>query len=112
MLPNSSAPAAEIKSRGTLPKTGIGVVCNQWVCCGKPNCRCTAGALHGPYHYLFWREGGRLRKRYVSADKADALRRACKKRRQAQRDARDLLRESREAWRQLLALLREVERSD
>ena len=25
--------------------------------CGRANCRCTAGHLHGPYHALHWREG-------------------------------------------------------
>ncbi|MEA3198629.1 MAG: hypothetical protein QOE90_57 [Thermoplasmata archaeon] len=33
--------------------------------CGKTNCRCRAGQLHGPYTYKYWREGGRLRKAYV-----------------------------------------------
>jgi transcriptional regulator with XRE-family HTH domain len=30
--------------------------------------------LHGPYHYRFWREGGRLRKQYVKP--AELARRA------------------------------------
>jgi hypothetical protein len=30
--------------------------------CGRPNCsRCP----HGPYWYAYWREGGRLRSRYI-----------------------------------------------
>ncbi|MDQ4149855.1 MAG: hypothetical protein M3164_07705 [Actinomycetota bacterium] len=30
--------------------------------CGKPGCtRCP----HGPYWYAYWREGGRLRSRYI-----------------------------------------------
>lgn len=30
--------------------------------CGKPNCtRCP----HGPYWYVYWKEGGRTRSRYV-----------------------------------------------
>jgi hypothetical protein len=33
--------------------------------CGRSNCRCAAGALHGPYLYRRWREGGRLRRQYV-----------------------------------------------
>ena len=34
----------------------------QAVRCGKPGCtRCP----HGPYWYAYWREGGRLRTRYV-----------------------------------------------
>ncbi len=45
-----------------LPK--IGAVCLQHVRCGKPNCHCVLGARHAAW-YLFWRESGRLRKRYV-----------------------------------------------
>ncbi|MBD0335443.1 MAG: hypothetical protein ICV62_08140 [Cyanobacteria bacterium Co-bin13] len=32
--------------------------------CGKENCRCASGKLHGPYWYEYWREGSRVRKRY------------------------------------------------
>jgi hypothetical protein len=33
----------------------------EWVNCGK---RC-AGCPHGPYIYAYWRENGRLKKRYI-----------------------------------------------
>jgi hypothetical protein len=33
--------------------------------CGKPACRCARGALHGPYWYRRWREGGKQRRQYV-----------------------------------------------
>ncbi len=35
--------------------------------CGKPTCpRCAAGGSgHGPYWFAYWREGGRLRSRYL-----------------------------------------------
>jgi hypothetical protein len=33
--------------------------------CGRANCtRCP----HGPYWYAYWREGGRLRSRYIGKD--------------------------------------------
>src|SRR5436190_24256262 len=33
--------------------------------CGRENCtRCP----HGPYWYAYWREGGRLRSRYIGKD--------------------------------------------
>ncbi len=46
-----------------LPGTLIG----QYVKCGKPNCKCTRGELHGPYQCHFWTDGetGKLKKRYV-----------------------------------------------
>ena len=63
MLANSPSSAPDTKHQKPLPKKGA--VCIQWVRCCQPGCRCARGKLHGPYHYLFWREGGRLRKRYV-----------------------------------------------
>ncbi len=42
-----------------------GVVIREMKRCGKHACRCSSGALHGPYHYRYYRERGRLRKRYV-----------------------------------------------
>ena len=49
----------------TLPKMLPGAVCTEWKKCGKSNCRCAGGEMHGPYYYRYWREGGRLRKTYV-----------------------------------------------
>jgi hypothetical protein len=40
--------------------------------CGRANCRCLAGRLHGPYVIRHWREGGRQRKAYVPAAKVAA----------------------------------------
>lgn len=37
----------------------------EWVKCGK---KC-GGCPHGPYWYAYWREDGRLRKRYVGKGK-------------------------------------------
>jgi hypothetical protein len=50
-----------------LPKIGPlpGVLLANKVRCGKPNCRCASGQLHGPYFYRRWREGTRQRRRYV-----------------------------------------------
>lgn len=33
--------------------------------CGKAGCACRDGPGHGPYVYKYWKEAGRLRKRYV-----------------------------------------------
>jgi hypothetical protein len=39
----------------------------EWVRCGKLLCKCAGanGKLHGPYWYMYWREKGRLRSRYI-----------------------------------------------
>ncbi|GAB4379745.1 MAG: hypothetical protein Kow00121_34510 [Elainellaceae cyanobacterium] len=35
--------------------------------CGKAGCKCVGknGELHGPYWYVYWRDDGKLRSRYV-----------------------------------------------
>ena len=89
------------KTPEPLPKTLPGVVCQQWVRCGRPGCRCARGSPHGPYFYRFWRDGGRLRKEYVRrSDVAQVW---------AQCQARQELAGWREVWRQMAAQVREVE---
>jgi hypothetical protein len=95
----------EPKLPKSLHKTLPGVVCPQWVRCGRPNCRCARGRPHGPYHYRFWREGGRLRKQYVRPAELEEVRGRCEARR---RECRDL-RAAWATWRQMLAAVREVE---
>ena len=86
-----------------LPKTLPGAVCAQRVRCGKPGCRCARGQGHLAY-YRFWREGGRLKKRYVRRADLAAVRAACAARR---RESRELA-EAWQQWRQLVAVVREV----
>jgi len=94
-----------IESGETLPKMLPGAVCVQWVRCGKPNCRCARGDLHGPYYYRFWRESGKLHKAYVKRCDLDAVRAAC----EARRRERQELRVAMQAFRDLSARLRRVE---
>jgi hypothetical protein len=48
--------------------------------CGKGNCRCARGALHGPYYYRRWRDGtGRQRKAYVPRERLPEVRSALEK---------------------------------
>ena len=59
-----------------------GAVCAQWVRCGTATCKCARGELHGPYFYHFYREHGRLVKRYVKRADVEHIRAACDQRRQ------------------------------
>jgi len=68
----------------TLPNTRYGVkgsVCEQW--------RERNGKRYGPYYCLMWREGGRLRKRYLKREDVDAVRASCDERRAAERERRE-----------------------
>lgn len=67
----------------TLPNTRFGVkgsVHAQW--------RERDGVRYGPYYCLMWREGGRLRKRYLQREEADAVRASCDERRATEREHR------------------------
>lgn len=69
----------------------------QYVRCGKPGCHCAHGNKHGPYHYLFYRLDGRLRKRYVA--KADVVKigALCNSRREGRREIVEAIK-ARQRW--------------
>ena len=54
------------KPGNVFPKMHLaGSVHMEWKSCGRGNCRCCNGDLHGPYFTRRWRENGRLRREYV-----------------------------------------------
>ena len=60
----SPAPAHEVIAV-KHPAPGV-TIKQEMVRCGKKNCRCAqGGALHGPYWYKYWNEGGRTRSKYL-----------------------------------------------
>ncbi len=81
------------KNGNSIPKTAPaslpGVVCERYHKCGKANCRCTRGALHGPYFRRQWYDGGRLRSAYVRPRDLDAVRKACAAWHREQQEARE-----------------------
>ena len=100
------------KQAKALPKTAAAAVCAQWVRCGKPGCRCARGERHGPYHYVFRRQGGRLRKRYVRQADVATVQAQAQRRRERARRAREQRVAWRQQWRALLAGIREMERHE
>jgi hypothetical protein len=91
------------KTGDPLPKTLFGVVCAQWVRCGKPSCHCARGQGHLA-HYRFWRENGRLRKQYVRRGDLAAVQAACEARRRERRE----IAEAWQQWRKLVVVVQEV----
>ncbi len=98
------------KSEKTLPKMLPGVVCVQWKRCGRLSCKCTQGALHGPYYYRFWRDRGRLRKAYVRRSDVDAVRAACAAERQSKRAQRWSFAQASKELQRLVAVLKEMQK--
>lgn len=88
----------KIKTEKMLPKTMTGTVHEQYVRCGKPNCKCSRGELHGAYYYHFVRVGGRLTKRYLKATEVEAVRSAVHAR---QIEEKNWRKENDELWRKL-----------
>lgn len=86
------------KTQKVLPKTMPGTVHEQYVRCGKPNCKCSRGELHGAYYYHFVRVGGLLTKRYLKASEAEAIRLACLARQREEQERRS---ETDTLWRKL-----------
>ncbi len=95
----------ENKIAKPLPKTLPGYVCQQWKRCGKPNCRCARGRLHGPYFYRFGWKNGRQFKEYIRLVDAAKTLQACL----AYREQRTEVRRERERFRELVASLQEYE---
>jgi len=95
------------------PKKGEGAVCIQWVRCGKRTCRCMRdGPKHGPYFRRFWWQDGRRCRRYVRKEEAVDFAAACAIRREAERAERERNDATRQAWREVRTLIREVERGE
>lgn len=102
----SAAPSATEIAK-TLYKTPT--LLTTWTRCGKSNCRCNAGHLHGPYHALHWRDGPVQRRRYVPARELPAVQSILEERREQRRLERLLHVLSLDSWRQLGRLVEDAE---
>src|SRR5215213_9603049 len=80
-----------------------------WTRCGKANCHCREGHLHGPYHALHWRDGTIQRRRYVRAADVAVVRAILEQRREQRRAERLALALSLRAWRERGSWAAEVE---
>ena len=92
-----------------LPKKTA--ICQQFKKCGKLTCKCNSGALHGPYFFYFYRDGGKLKKSYIrkaeTSDRWESYSRAREIRRKRTADRRKFAEACRELRRfnQLLSRL-------
>jgi hypothetical protein len=109
MLPTKSQ-ERELKNKIQKPLPKIeplpGVVCLQKVRCGKPNCKCAKGELHGGYYYRFFYAGGKLRKQYVKKQDVLQVQEACLAFRSNRQEVRRMIAESLQEWRLLKQALK------
>lgn len=67
-----------------------GQVCEQFIKCGKPRCRCGAGYPHGPYYYRVWRDGDVVRKEYIRPELLAEVRDGCERYKQIRLHLREM----------------------
>ena len=60
--------------------------------CGKANCKCSKGDLHGPYYLRRWRTGGRKCTEYVKKGDVLQTKAAILVRKQEEAELKDLIR--------------------
>jgi hypothetical protein len=80
-----------------------------WTRCGNPRCRCTTGEPHGPYHALYWRDGGMQRRRYVPQSEVETVRAILAGRRRERAIERAAFADDLALWCRLSALRRKVD---
>ncbi len=90
------------KTAEPLPNSLPGAVVAQW--------RERGGERYGPYYFRCWREGGRFRKEYVKRMDVDAVRAACQRHREEQRERQRNRDELHDFLRRYKTTCREVER--
>ena len=79
-----------------------GAVCASYARCGKPNCKCARGALHGPYFHRYQWHSGRVIKEYIPLAQVEEVRAACARYRALQAD----IRANNQRFKMMLALLK------
>jgi hypothetical protein len=70
LLESQMVAEAEIRERPdreVVERKKVGSITYQLerIRCGKANCKCAKGSLHGPYWYGYWSEGGRTKSTYI-----------------------------------------------
>ena len=88
-------------SRDLPPKTELlaGSLTAYLKRCGRVNCRCAKGELHGPYYRREYQDGGVRRKKYVRKAEVERVSIGCEARKRQESDQRrEILRAKREAF--------------
>ncbi len=112
---NSRARSVEKKSAGFTRKIAPlrGGLVREMIRCGRANCKCANGSLHGPYYYRVWMARGIRHKAYVKKAEVERIKatietfRAQRRKQQASAaEVKTMMRESRQDRRNVYAILR------
>jgi hypothetical protein len=81
---------------------------HRMVRCGKANCKCAKGELHGPYYLRRWRIRGKKRAEYVKKSEFQTISAACLAYKRDRQETRELIRGINESGNALLRAMREM----
>jgi hypothetical protein len=103
---------ARKKSVNSLPKIEPqpGAIVTRMIRCGRSNCKCARGLLHGPYHYRVTRHGGKQRKTYIKNSEVLAAKRAYSEYKQARKQGREVVKNFKKVLREMTRALIEYHR--
>lgn len=85
-----------------------GAIDARFLRCGKANCKCAKGDLHGPYYVRRWREYGKRYSKYVKKSDVSATFQAVFEYRKSRQETREMVRSINEAGNTLLRAMREM----
>lgn len=78
--------------------------------CGRANCKCTKGELHGPYYYWRIQYNGKRRKKYIKPSEFSAYQKGIQEHRRQQAEIRAINEEAKANWRVLREHLRNLDK--
>ena len=77
----------------------------RFIRCGRSNCKCAKGELHGPYYLRRWQRGGKRRSKYVKKGEVSATFAACLAYKRDRQETRELIRQINETGNRMLKAL-------
>lgn len=86
-----------------------GGLVREMIRCGRANCKCANGSLHGPYYYRVWMVRGTRFKRYVRKCELSAVQAGINEHRRQMSEVRHINQQSRETWLMLKAQLQRLD---
>jgi hypothetical protein len=80
----------------------------RYVRCGRSNCKCAKGELHGPYYLRRWQRYGKRRSKYVKKHEISATFEACLAFKRDRQETREIIRSINNAGNTILQAMREM----
>ena len=108
---NRLPPRRKTKSGDFTPKIKPlhGGILTQFKQCGRSNCKCVNGSLHGPYYYRVWMVRGERVKKYVKKSELSAVQAGINERRRQLAEVRRINQQAKQDWQSFKEQLRQLD---